>query len=100
MVSILFRKAQNALLEILGFVSHHVVCCSLVGIVSPFTGKFVYFTSVGFPGSVHDKRMYDEEILSMCPAEIWEWGIGDKGYEGAYGIISPWKGMMDIFVTD
>lgn len=61
--------------------------------MSLFGGYFVYFSPVGFPGSSHDKRMWDLEAI---PLERNEFGIADKGYEGVLKLRTPWKGVVRV----
>jgi hypothetical protein len=64
---------------------------SFKGVISTYGGYFIYFSKLGFPGKVHDKKMWDQENLSsfMLPDE---YGIADKGYEGVAKLLTPWKG--------
>jgi hypothetical protein len=65
----------------------------IIGVISVFGGKFVYFSPLGFPGSVHDKSMWDKEHLSTALC-IEERGLADKGYESVTELLTPWKGCF------
>lgn len=70
---------------------HKLHCWKYTGIISALGGFFVYFSEVGFPGSVHDKNMWDLENLSSALNQ-GEYGLADKGYEGVDKLLTPWKG--------
>ena len=42
---------------------------------------------------MHDKKIYDENLGEKV--NEWEFGLGDKGYQGADRVLSPWKGKKD-----
>jgi len=66
-------------------------CWKFTGCTSITSGEFCYFDRIGFPGIVHDKTMYDTTVKPLLE-NSWEWGLGDKGYEGVEKVLSPWKG--------
>jgi len=69
---------------------HKVHCYKFSACTSILGGEFVYFDKLGFPGRASDKTMHDQTIQNMKLK--WEWGISDKGYEGADNVLTPWKG--------
>lgn len=74
-----------------------------LGAVTLDSGKFVYWDRLGSPGSTSDIKIYQNSPLpnmlstgyvTSAGRRISEWGLGDKGYEGAAQILSPFKGAL------
>jgi hypothetical protein len=74
-----------------------------LGAVALNSGKFVYWDRYGTPGATSDIKIYQNGSLpamlllghkNAAGERIPEWGLGDKVYEGADQILSPFKGVL------
>ena len=43
---------------------------------------------------MHDVVLYNEGLGKIV--SDWEYGVGDKGYEGQDRVLSPWKGKKEV----